>query len=161
MLATAAPGLLRKPPPRSSSSFSPAPQRRAAKPTERTVRKRQAYAFGLQSERSVAAFLRTGDYKIIATRAKVGNVEVDLIAARDEEVAFVEVKGRRKLWDGLESVTTAKMCRLSRAADRWLAANDAYAGCSVRFDIALVGADGALEYLENAFEYHEPGDFVF
>ena len=48
---------------------------------------------------------------------------------------------------------------LSRAANVWLAANDAYADCSIRFDVALVGADRSIDYLENAYEAVEYDDF--
>ena len=124
-------------------------------------RRQRAYSFGVDSERLVASFLRAGDYKILAHRARIGQVEVDLIVARDDEVAFVEVKARRNGWDGLEAVTAAKMRRLSRAANRWLAENERYATCSIRFDIALVAADQTIEYLENAFEAQPDDDFVF
>lgn len=138
------------------------PARGRWRPAPEVRRRRQrAFAFGVESEKLVAAFLHAGDYKVLAQRARVGAVEVDLIVARDDVVAFVEVKARRNGWDGLEAVTPAKMRRLSRAADQWLARNDAYAGCSIRFDIALVGADRTIEYLENAFEAQPADDFVF
>ncbi|MEM0907842.1 MAG: YraN family protein, partial [Pseudomonadota bacterium] len=116
---------------------------------------------GVDSERFVAAFLRAGDYTILATRARVGRAEVDLIVHRDDIVAFVEVKARRDLWSGLDAVTPKKMRQLTRAANAWLAANPSYATCSIRFDIALVSKFHELEYLENAFEFQEDDDFVF
>lgn len=121
-------------------------------PTSGRRKRQRAYAFGVASERTVASFLHAGAYAVLAHRARLGRCEVDLIAARDDVVAFVEVKARRNGADGLEAVTPAKMKRLSRAADIWLAANDAYADCSIRFDVALVGADRSIDYLENAYE---------
>lgn len=124
-------------------------------------RKRQrAYAFGVAGERSVASFLHAGAYAVLAHRARIGRCEVDLIATRDDVVAFVEVKARRNGLDGLEAVTPAKMKRLSRAADAWLAANDGFADCSIRFDVALVGADRSIDYLENAYEAVEYDQFA-
>ncbi|MEM9224692.1 MAG: YraN family protein [Pseudomonadota bacterium] len=126
----------------------------------RRSRRQDAFRFGVGAEKAVAAFLHAGEYKIIASRSRLGGYEVDLIAARDDMVAFVEVKGRKNLWDGLGAVTAQKIRHLSRAADQWLGRNEAYANCTIRFDIALVGANGRIEHLENAFEYVEAGDFV-
>jgi len=125
-------------------------------------RKRQrAYAFGEASERAVAGFLRAGAYAVLARRARIARCEVDVIAVRDDIVAFVEVKARKHGMDGLEAVTPAKMKRLSRAANAWLAENEAFAHCSLRFDIALVGRDQSIEYLENAYEAVEYDDFTY
>lgn len=107
----------------------------------------------------MASYLRAGAYAILAHRARLARCEVDLIVARDDVIAFVEVKARRHGIDGLEAVTLAKRKRLSRAANTWLAGNEAFADCSIRFDIALVGHDQSIDYLENAYEAVEYDDF--
>ncbi len=141
-----------------AASYAP---RTRTVPSAAARRKRQrAYAFGMAGERSVASFLHAGAYAVLAHRARIGRCEVDLIVAREDVVAFVEVKARRRGIDGLEAVTPAKMKRLSRAANTWLAANDAYAACSIRFDVALVGADRSIEYLENAYEAVEYDEYA-
>jgi len=155
MLATVA----FRPTPRPSPG--PAQRRPAPRRPAESARRRRAFEFGMSGERSVAAFLRAGDYRILGTRVRIGQAEVDLIAVREDVVAFVEVKTRRRAWDGLASVTPAKIRKVSRAANAWLAANDAFAGCSIRFDIALVERGGSIEYLENAFEAAADEDFVF
>lgn len=138
----------------------PAPRSRPGRPARGRRARQQAYAFGLAGEKAVASFLRAGDYAVLAHRARLGRCEVDLVVARDDVVAFVEVKARRQGMDGLEAVTPAKMKRLSRAANTWLADNDAYADCALRFDIALVGRDQSIDYLENAFEAVEYDEFT-
>lgn len=123
--------------------------------------RRSSHRFGEDAELSVAQFLRAGGYTVLARRARLRSGEVDLVVVRDDTVAFVEVKARKRGWDGLEAVSRTKQVRLSRACDEWLAANPVFADFGVRFDIALVWPGGRIEYLENAFEAVEPRDFVF
>lgn len=137
----------------------PRPMARPPKPAD--VPKPATHQFGLKGERSVAHFLRAGGYAVIAHRARFGKAEVDLIVCRDDTVAFVEVKARKRGWDGLHAVTTAKKRRLTAAAYDWLAQNDTGRPINIRFDIALVWANGALEYFEDAFEPHTDDGFVF
>ncbi|WP_108663355.1 YraN family protein [Acuticoccus kandeliae] len=134
----------------------PQPKRQGAgrSPAER----RRSHAFGMEAEGSVARYLHAGGYHVIGQRRRTRSAEVDLVAVRDDMVAFVEVKARKRGWDGLEAVNLSKQRRLSRAASEWLAENPAYAGHTLRFDIALVWPGARMEYLENAFEAVEEDD---
>lgn len=123
--------------------------------------RRRSFEFGIAAERQVAHFLRAGGYDVLGCRFRERSGEVDLIVARDDTVAFVEVKARRKGWDGLEAVDRAKQRRLSRAANEWLASHPAYGQHNLRFDIALVWPGTGIEYLENAFEATEERGFVW
>lgn len=132
--------------------------------TQRTApdrARRRSFDFGIDAERDVALFLHAGGYRIVGRRVLTRSGEIDVIAVREDTVAFVEVKARSRGWDGLEAVDERKQARLSRAADKWLSQNDAFAGCTVRFDVALVWPGAALEYLENAFEAKPATDFVW
>ncbi|WP_202913002.1 YraN family protein [Acuticoccus sediminis] len=133
------------------------PPRRHAPSRKRVT----AYDFGLDAERSVALFLLSGGYDIIGRRVRLRSGEVDIIATRDGDVAFVEVKARRKGWDGLLAVDERKQRRLSRAADEWLSRNDAFAAFTIRFDIALVWSGSRIEYIDNAFDFVPTDDFVW
>lgn len=115
-------------------------------------RRRRAYEFGLSAEAAVGQYLRAGGYCTLARRARIGDAEVDLIVLRDDVVAFVEVKARRDGEDGLEAVTPRKQRQIVKAASGWIAEHPAFAGCTIRFDVALVSRGGDLDYLENAFE---------
>jgi putative endonuclease len=133
-----------------------------ARRTSRTQASRRASCrFGDEAEQSVANFLRAGGFTVLARRARQVSGEIDLVAVRDDTVAFVEVKARSHGWDGLDAVGRKKQARLSRARDEWLAANPVFADFNHRFDIALVWKGGRIEYLENAFEGVEAQDFVF
>lgn len=143
--------------PVAASAYPAAPSRRIRTHRSRTA----AYDFGVEAERHVAFYLNAGGYQILGRRVRVRGGEIDIVAARDDTVALVEVKARRQGWDGLLSVNTRKQRRLSRAADSWLSQNEHFAGFSIRFDVALVWQNREIEYLENAFDHIEADDFVW
>ncbi|MBJ3778855.1 YraN family protein [Acuticoccus mangrovi] len=137
-----------------AAPFFPVP---AGRSRRTSAERRRSYDFGLAAERDAAHFLRAGGYAILRQRFKGRSGEIDLVAQRDDTVAFVEVKARRRGWDGLDALDWRKQARISAAADEWLAAHPVYAGYCQRYDIALVWPGGAIEYLENAFEHVESG----
>lgn len=137
-------------------SEAPVTRDTARKASRDTRRRRNAYTFGLFSEDAVCRFLHAAGYTILARRKRIGQAEVDVIAVRDGTVAFVEVKARRTIDDGLTAIDAAKQRRLARAARAWLAQNDAFGDHTIRFDIALVGPGGAFDYLEDAFADQDP-----
>ncbi|MCF3936281.1 YraN family protein [Acuticoccus sp. M5D2P5] len=137
------------------------PHRRQTAPVGRSAAsRRRSFDFGVAAEKSVACYLHAGGYTILGSRERTRGGEVDLIAVRDDTVAFVEVKARRRGYDGLEAVTRTKQARISAAADDWLSRNPAFAEHTLRFDVALVWP-GMLDYLENAFDAVSNDDFVW
>ena len=50
--------------------------------------------FGLQGERVAEKWLQSRGWKVLQRRYRSGHRDIDLIAERDELVAFVEVKAR-------------------------------------------------------------------
>ena len=50
--------------------------------------------FGRRGEDSAAAFLCGKGYEIIERNARVGHLEIDIVAIKDDTVAFCEVKTR-------------------------------------------------------------------
>lgn len=124
-------------------------------------RRQRSFEFGVRSEREVAHFLRAGGYEILAVRERVGNSEVDLIVAKGDTVAFVEVKARRRGWDGWEAVDSRKQRRICTAANEWLGSNPCFGSHTIRFDIALVWPGGRIDYLENAFEDIQPEGYIW
>jgi putative endonuclease len=71
---------------------------------------------------AIGALVRRG-WAIVAHRFRVGHSDLDLIARRGSEVAFVEVKGRggSGLGAALEAVGWQKRRTLARLAGVWLA----------------------------------------
>lgn len=143
-----------------------APSKRCSGRSGSTVRrggrpqaKRRAHDFGVQAEKSIAAFLHAGGYDILARRERGRSTEVDLIAQCEDVIAFVEVKARRKGYGGLEAVDTRKQRKMSLAAADWLSRNPQYNNHAIRFDIALVWPTGLPEYIENAFDAIEIDEY--
>lgn len=99
-------------------------------------------------------------WTILERRLRVGRLEIDILARRDDVAAIVEVRGRRE--DGrvtaLDSIAGPKAARLARAARAlWSArfADDASVRV-LRIDLASVtwraGAAPAIEIVEGAVE---------
>jgi putative endonuclease len=110
----------------------------AATPSERKKRRRRAHDNGGRAEALAALLLALKGYRILARRFKIDGGEIDLVAAKADVVAFVEVKLRPTLDEARLAIDFAKCRRMSRAANAWLAANPWAADRNLRGDsIAL------------------------
>lgn len=113
---------------------------------------------GKAGEAYAACYLEQHGWRILERNFRVRQGEIDLIAANDRYIAFVEVKTRAsdRFAAAREAVTPAKQRRLVAAAEQWLAQNEI--GLQPRFDVIeiywRIGAPQptALHHLENAFE---------
>ena len=109
-------------------------------------------------EALVAAYLRARGYDVLAAQFRCRMGEIDLIARKSGVLCFVEVKTRTGAEYGMPrlAVSARKRQRIRAAAAQYLALHEL--DCPVRFDVAEVYADDALEektakiqYLEAAF----------
>jgi putative endonuclease len=84
-------------------------------------------AFGEMGERIAARWLEQQGYSVLARRWRSGHRDVDVIAARDGVIAFVEVKTRAALefGDPVEAVNAQKRRSLVRSAREWMERHDA------------------------------------
>ena len=82
-------------------------------------------------------------------RCRLG--EIDLVMGHGETLVFVEVRQRRSLSHGgaAESIDARKRSRLLATARYYLARLGSLPAC--RFDAVLVGPDGEVEWIQNAF----------
>jgi putative endonuclease len=118
---------------------------------------RRARGLGIEGEARAARLLEAGGWSILARNARADRVEIDLVAARGDTIAFVEVKARRARAHGApeEAVDWRKRRRLVRGAAAWLRASGVRAA-RVRFDVVVCEPDGAggmsLRHLEGAFD---------
>jgi len=98
---------------------------------------------GRAGEDMAARLLESKGYSIIGRNWRVREGEIDIIAARGDIVAFVEVKWRRndRFAAPGESVTAKKRARLRRAAAMWMAEHGEK---NARFDVVeiVAGDDG-------------------
>lgn len=110
---------------------------------------------GARAEALVAARLEQAGFTVLARNARVGRLELDVVARSGRLVVFCEVRARSsdRFMSPAQSIDRGKRERVRRAAAAWL--RGARLGdVDVRFDAASVVFDtpgGRLEYYENAF----------
>ncbi len=67
-----------------------------------------------------------------------GAGEIDLIAQRGDVLAFIEVKTRPDIQQGLEAVSVDQQARIARGAERFLALHPNLSTLDLRFDVMVV-----------------------
>ena len=94
---------------------------------------------GANGEEVAAAFLASRGWSVVARNYRVREGEIDLIARRDDVLAFVEVKTRRsrKFGTPAEAVTYRKQTRIRTLPRRYLQDSGAHARI-LRFDVIEV-----------------------
>lgn len=111
---------------------------------------------GNAGEDCAANYLERRGYRIIARNYRIRSAEIDIIAERDNVVAFVEVKTRSDVRHGLpvEAVNFRKQKKIIEAANVFLQQEE-FCECACRFDVVEVYSNGsnfAVNHIENAFE---------
>jgi putative endonuclease len=119
--------------------------------------KTAAQVQGRNGEDIACSFLRQKGYEIVERNYRIPGGEIDVIAKRNNELVFVEVKTRSSVQYGYpeEAVTHSKKIRLARAARSYIGR---YAvPPSYRFDIiaihmASVYAPPSISHFENILD---------
>ena len=110
---------------------------------------------GNKGEAAAAKFLKAKGYKILAKNFRKTYGEIDIIAQKGENIAFVEVKTRKSDAFGTpaEFVTVKKQKRIIKAAYTYVQEKDLDA--EFTFDIVEVYLDGRkikeINHIKNAF----------
>lgn len=98
-------------------------------------------------------YLLARGYAIDGINIRIGGVEIDFIARKDDRLCFVEVKTRRDDFaDPLETINDKKRRRMIRAADLYMQRSEV--DLAPQFDIiVIIGTpDGyTLEHIPDAF----------
>jgi putative endonuclease len=83
---------------------------------------------------------RLRGYRILASNARAGGYELDVVVRRGRTVVVGEVKARTgpSYGDPLEAVGPEKARRVRRAAEAWLALHPELAGLDVRLEAVAV-----------------------
>lgn len=113
-------------------------------------KKQKSYKFGLYAEVFVMAFLTLKFYRILAWRYKTKFGEIDIIAKRGNEIAFIEVKARNNL-ENLELVTSNQKSRITDAAKIFLNKNSHYNQHNILFNLIIVKFPFTLKFIKNAW----------
>lgn len=122
----------------------------------RRDKKLRARAFGQRGEWAALALLFFKRYRLLARNFRVAGGEIDIVAARGDTIAFVEVKARPELDAARAAISPEKRRRVARAARAWLSQNRWANGYNLRVDAVFVSPGRWPEHLENAFEL-DPG----
>jgi len=104
---------------------------------------------GKKAEDKAARFLRLRGYRILDRNARLARGELDIVAAKGDTLAFVEVKLRPDRESGLLSVHADKQARLRSAAAAWLATHADYQQRECRFDLLIVTPGGLHMHIEH------------
>lgn len=108
-------------------------------------------------EDCAAQFLESAGYTIVARNFRIRSAEIDIIAQRNDVLAFIEVKARSSIRHGLpsEAVTRRKQKKIIAAAGVFLQ-DEKFCDCACRFDVVEVYLNGErveeINHIENAFE---------
>ncbi len=112
---------------------------------------------GVWGEIFAARYLRDNGYDILSSNYVCRFGELDLVAAKDKTVCFVEVKTRNQNTSvrPMEAVDEGKQKRLEMAAKSFLAS--AKINPETRFDVCEVYLDdncalSDINYIKNAFQ---------
>ncbi|HZW61241.1 MAG TPA: YraN family protein [Candidatus Babeliales bacterium] len=110
---------------------------------------------GTQGEELVVQFLESKGYTILERNYAKQYGEIDLIASKNDIIAFIEVKTRKQDYFDLEEVILpSKQRKIIAVAKAYLARQKKIIDAIGRFDVALVHGSGSharINYLENAF----------
>jgi putative endonuclease len=113
----------------------------------------ESAAKGRAGEASAAAFLEAEGWSIVGRNVRWRGGEVDLVAARDRLLAFVEVKS----WDSMgpeeleRAIGADKRRRIVETAKIFLSRHREYNDWSARFDVILVKGGAVVERYPSAF----------
>lgn len=116
-----------------------------------------AALLGRWGEKQAAGYLHQEGYRLLAAGYRCRMGEIDLIAQKGRELAFVEVKLRRNanFAEPREQVTAAKQRRILLAARHFLAQHPEYGEHYCRFDVAEVYAPDGLQTAKPEIRYYE------
>lgn len=97
----------------------------------------KAYKFGLIAEFFARLYLRIKLYKIIAQRYRSPFGEIDIIAKKNKQIIFIEVKARDNI-SLMDFISKRQQNRINRAAEFFLLQNPKYQNYNIRFDAIIM-----------------------
>lgn len=121
----------------------------------RSNRGRTNHFSGLAAEHSVARmYLRQGA-TVQGQRVRTPEGELDLIVLVNGVLVFVEVKKRRRLHAFDSPISRKQWDRLEKASLHYMMdiVNETGVQPVCRFDVALMGPDGSVDIIENAWSF--------
>ncbi|MEL6451285.1 MAG: YraN family protein [Pseudomonadota bacterium] len=117
----------------------------------RRARGQMSHAAGMAAEGSVAELYARQGYRLRDARWRGRRGEIDLVFDCGDGVVCVEVKKSKCFDRALASLGAAQVRRLFTAAEEYVGAMPRGSLTDIRFDLALVDAQGQVRVMENAF----------
>ncbi|MGX6960834.1 MAG: YraN family protein [Rickettsia endosymbiont of Pentastiridius leporinus] len=106
--------------------------------------------FGIIAEYICMIIYKLKFYQILHHRKRYYVGEIDIIALRNKEIVFIEVKARSsKIDDRFLSLNKQK--RIKQAALMFLSSNPKYKNYNIRFDLVIVSTNKLPIIIKNAW----------
>jgi|TARA_R100000049_G_C1953676_1_gene104191 putative endonuclease len=115
-----------------------------------TLKRERAEKAGRGGEEEAARWLESEGWEIVARRRKTKLGEIDLIARRENLIAFVEVKWRRSVPDLDLAIDERRLARVAAAAGA-VAHEYATQGEDIRIDVILLAPGAQPRHIANAW----------
>ena len=113
------------------------------------MKKLKAYRLGHMAEAACIIYLTLKGYKVLERRFKTRLGEVDIVAKRGKNLAFVEVKARNTPVD--EVLNAKQRQRITEAASLFLAKRQKFANSDVRFDLIMFKPPCFIKHVKDAW----------
>ncbi len=113
---------------------------------------RRNYDHGRRAEFLCRLALRLKGYQILAARYRTPLGEIDIVAARGNVIAIVEVKARSSRDRAAAALSPQQQARLQRAAQYLLARRPELMHAILRFDLMLVAPRRWPEHIPSAWD---------
>ncbi len=99
--------------------------------------KSKAYYFGFIAEILAIIYLTFKFYDVIAKRFKSPFGEIDIIAKKNNQLIFIEIKARRDT-SSMDFISKRQQSRITQAAQYFLLKSRKYQGYNIRFDAIIM-----------------------
>lgn len=106
------------------------------------------YYFGLIAEIIAVLCLRCKFYQIIATRFKSPFGEIDIIAKKNNQIIFIEVKARKDI-SLMDFISKHQQQRIIKSSQYFLLKSSKYQKYLMRFDAIIVNKFFWQKHLKN------------
>jgi len=104
---------------------------------------------GRRAETLAAWLLRLKGYKILEMRHKTPYGEIDIIAAKGDVLAIVEVKQRQTMGLAIEALHSADLSRIQEAAYHYQSKHLQHASKDIRFDAVYVTKTWRAKHMQD------------
>ncbi len=99
--------------------------------------KRFRYYFGLIAEIIASWYLRLNFYQILSHRFKSPFGEIDIIAKKNNQIIFIEIKARKDI-SLMDFISKKQQQRINKAAEYFLIKHPKYQNYQIRFDAIIM-----------------------